>query len=152
MTFQGIIDIIKQDGSSWLVIVVIFATLVQIAPIKIDPWSLVANWLGRHMTKDVCKRLDTLEDKINSHIAESEERDVRLRRESILDFGNSCMNNRKHTKEEFDFIITECDKYEKYCNENNIPNGVADLTIKEIRRIYENCMQDHTFLRGGDNA
>lgn len=65
----------------------------------------------------------------------------------ILDFENSCVNGRKHTKEEFDFIIGKCDYYGDYCNQNNIPNGVAEIAISDIKRRYLKCLKEGTFLK-----
>ena len=59
------------------------------------------------------------------------------------------MNNRKHTKEQFDFMIRECDEYEKYIKKNDVKNGVIEAAIKEIRRLYEKCIQEHSFLKEG---
>lgn len=147
MTLQTIIDIIREDGGSWLVMLIIVTSLVQVSPIKINPWSYVARKLGQAFSKDIVDRVIAIEKKLDDHITESNARDVRLRRETILDFANSCMNKRKHTKEEFDFIIGECDKYEKYCADNNIQNGVADASIEEVKRIYKRCLAENSFLQ-----
>lgn len=149
MTLQSIIELIATDGGSWLILVVILMTLIQVTPIKVDPWSFIFNWFGNQINKDLYDKLTKLENKLDEHIKESTSRDIRLRRETILDFGNSCMNGRRHTREEFEFIISECDKYEKYCLDNKIINGVATATIAEIKRIYTVCLQDNSFLTGG---
>lgn len=147
MTLQTIIDIVKEDGGSWLVIVIIITSLVQVSPIKINPWTYIARKVGQAFTKDITDKVIAIESKLDDHISESNARDVRLRRETILDFANSCMNKRKHTKEEFDFIIGECDKYETYCAANNIQNGVADASIEEVKRIYRRCLAENSFLQ-----
>lgn len=95
-------------------------------------------------------KVDTMNKELNEHIRTSNERDVREIRIEVLDFANSCMNNRKHTQEEFEFIIQECDKYEKYCAEKNIRNGVADVAIAEVRRIYQKCFEENSFLKEGE--
>ncbi len=100
--------------------------------------------------KDLEKKFDNLEKKFDIHVEESTERDVRLRRSAILDFANSCMNHRKHTQEEFNYIIQECDSYETYCEKKNIKNGVATAAIGEIKRIYTKCLREDTFLKEGE--
>lgn len=147
MIIQDIINLIRQDGFSWLIIVAIVFSMIQIIPIKINPWTIIFNWLGKQFNSGVNARLDTIEKSLTAHIEESTERDLRTIRISILNFGTSCMRSEKHTKEEFDFIVTECDKYEKYCEENNIKNGVATATIKQIRRLYDNNIMNNTFLQ-----
>ena len=93
--------------------------------------------------------MDTIEEKLDKHILESVEKDVRDRRVAILDFANACMNKRNHTKEEFDYILHECDLYVQYCEENEIPNSVADESISEIKRIYKEKLRTNTFLKEG---
>ena len=90
----------------------ILMTIVQIAPIKLNPWDKILTWLGNHMNADIVKRVDVIEAKLDEHIKESSDERIRKVRADILDFGNACMNGRPHTKEEFEFVISECDQYE----------------------------------------
>ena len=72
--------------------------------------------------------------------------------EEVQQFLTSCMRGERHTKEEFDFIIGKCDKYEKHCIENNIPNGVATATISQIRKLYDYNIMHNTFLEESADA
>ena len=60
------------------------------------------------------------------------------------------MNGRPHTKEEFEFVISECDQYEKYIERTQSKNGVATATIAEIRRLYKKGLHDNSFLKEGE--
>ena len=124
-------------------------TLIQIAPIKINPWDKILTWIGNHMNADIVKRVDVIEGKLDEHIKDSAEERVRKVRADILDFANACMNGRKHTKEEFEFVISECDAYEKYIEKMQIKNGVATAAIREIRRLYEKGISENSFLKEG---
>ena len=129
----------------------ILMTIVQIAPIKFNPWDKILTWLGNHMNADIVKRVDVIEAKLDEHIKESSDERIRKVRADILDFGNACMNGRPHTKEEFEFVISECDQYEKHIEKTGCKNGVATATIMEIRRLYEKGIHDNSFLKeGGD--
>ena len=46
----------------------ILMTLVQIAPVKINPWSALAKAIGKAINADISKRLDEIEKKLDSHI------------------------------------------------------------------------------------
>ncbi len=129
----------------------ILMTLIQIAPIKINPWDKILTWLGNHMNADIVKRVDVIEAKLDEHIKESSDERLRKVRADILCFGNSCMNGQLHTKEEFEFVISECDQYEKYIEKTQSKNGVATATISEIRRLYERGIHENSFLKEGTN-
>ena len=134
MTIGDILALVEfKDGVSiGGLILIILLTLIQISPIKINPW-------------------DSLEKKLDKHIAESAERDLKDTRAQILAFCNSCMNGTRHSKEQFDFIIKQCDDYETYIAENDIRNGVIESAMKEIRRLYDKCIQNNSFLKEGQD-
>lgn len=138
-----------KTGTSIAVFLILFLmTIIQIAPIKVNPWDKILVWFGNHMNADIVKRVDVIEEKLDEHIKDSSEERIRKIRADILDFGNACMNGRPHTKEEFEFVISECDAYENYIHKKNIKNGVATAAIKEIKRLYAIGLQNNSFLRG----
>lgn len=149
---MNIIDMmnLKTGVSVGAGILVILMTLIQIAPIKLNPWDKILTWLGNHMNADIVKRVDIIEAKLDEHIKESSDERLRKVRADILCFGNSCMNGQPHTKEEFEFVISECDQYEKYIEKTQSKNGVATTAISEIRRLYEKGIQENSFLKEGD--
>lgn len=160
MSLQDIINLIQKDGISWLIVFIIVTSLIEITPIKINPISTIMGWIGKCFNKETIEKLeklenklDELENKLNGHIEESTIKDISAIRARILRFGGEIMGNKRiilKSKEEFDFIITECDKYAKYCKENNIPNGVAEETIKEIHHVYARCLRENSFLKPGE--
>ena len=113
MSIIEILDI-KTGVSIGAFLLFTLMTIIQIAPIKINPWDKILTWIGNHMNADIVKRVDVIEGKLDEHIRDSAEERIRKVRADILDFANACMNGRKHTKEEFEFVISECDAYEKH--------------------------------------
>ena len=65
-------------------------TFIQLAPIKIDPWSAIARWIGRAINGEV---LDKLHD-VEKQLANGS-------RLEILRFNNELLRSIDHTKEEF---------------------------------------------------
>lgn len=167
---------IRHAASVWGILLFLTSIGIEIIPsIKWNPWSSLIKWIGNNFNNKIQTKIDTkvddlaaklaekdtdLAEKIDEvsvkvdglntalqqHISESEVKNLQDTRRDILDFCNACMNNRKHTKEQFDFVIAECDSYEKYVEENEIKNGVIEAAIKEIRRLYDKCIQEHSFL------
>lgn len=85
------------------------------------------------------KNISTVNEQLNNHIAESLRRD-------ILDFQNSCINKRRHTKEEWTYVYKVCDKYEKHIEANHLKNSEAEEAIAYIRHVYRECLEDGDFL------
>lgn|GEM_PF-142246 len=149
-------SVIETGATIGGVVLLIFLTLVQVLSKKIKPWDAIFKWIGEKVNanlsteiKEVKKNIDGVKKDLDKHIKESTAKDLRDVRMQILDFCNSCMNGRKHTKEQFDYVITQCDDYDKYVDDNEIKNGVAVSAIKEIRRLYDKCIQENSFLKEG---
>ena len=100
---------------------------------------------------EIDNKVDKLSNDLDKHIVESLAKEVKDTRRDILDFCNACMNGRKHTKEQFEFIIKQCDEYETYIEKNHVRNGVVDAAIKEIRRLNQKCIQENSYLKEGED-
>ena len=96
--------------------------------------------------ESVENKVDKLQNELDSHIRESEDKALQEKRRDILDFSNACLNKRRHTREQFEFIISLCDEYEQYIEDNNIKNGVIESAIRDIRRLYDKCRAERSFL------
>lgn len=62
-------------------------TLIQVAPIKVNPWSAVAKAIGRAINGEVIAKVDQLERDLVAMKAAQEERDAISCRSRILHFG-----------------------------------------------------------------
>lgn len=141
MTIQNIL----VDGGGALLILM---TLVQIAPIKINPWSAFAKALGRAINADISRRLDEIEKKLDSHIEADEWSAADNWRAQILRFNNELLRPIRHTKEEFVEVLDYIDKYERYCDDHeNYPNSRAVLAIENIREVYKERLKKRDFLQ-----
>lgn len=114
----------------------IIAMFVQVTPgIKLNPLG----WLGDKINGRVLKRVEALEKSMDDN-----EKD-RIRYE-VLDFANSCRNKRKHTKDEFEHIITLQGKYEALLKKTGDRNGVFDEEYEYVRELYKQCQRENSFL------
>ena len=116
-------------------------TLVQIAPIKINPWSWLAEAIGRAINAEVIKKLD-------AHITMDDRRTADGHRARILHFNNELLRDIGHTQEEFFEVLAEIDAYEKYCREHpEYPNNRAVLAIENIQEVYKERLKKRDFLQ-----
>ena len=135
-------DILAGGGGLLLVLM----TLVQIAPVKINPWSWLARAIGRAVNAEVIKKLD-------DHITMDDRRTADGHRTRILHFNNEMLRDINHTKEEFTEVLAEIDADEKYCREHpEYPNNRAGLAIENIREVYKERLKLHDFLQESSAA
>lgn len=75
---------------------------------------------------------------------------IRQIRAHVLDFANSCMNHRKHSKQDFENIIDENTLYETLVKKYRVKNKVYEEDYKFIMKIYHHCQDNNCFLRDPD--
>lgn len=130
-------------------------TLVQVAPIKINPWSALAKGIGKALSADVLKSLDEVkaeqkksQQRLDAHIKVDDRRDADRHRERILRFNNELLRDIPHTREDFIEILAVIDNYERFCKANeDYKNNRAVHAIANIGRVYDERLQKHDFLR-----
>lgn len=151
---------IKDAVTLLFLVFIILSTVIEIAPIKINPWDAILKWIGDRLNKSAYMKIEEVEKKLDKHIKESNERDatdrenqLKQKRKDITCFCNECMRGKKHTLEQFNLMMGECDEYEIYVRDNHIVNGVINSSISEIRRLYNKCIENNDFLiEGNDDA
>ena len=125
-------------------------TLVQLAPIQINPWSWLAKMLGKAINAGVAEELAEIKVKLDAHITMDDRRTADGHRARILHFNNELLRSIDHTKEEFIEVLAEIDAYEFYCKAHpEYPNNRAVLAIENIRDSYKERLQKHDFLQEG---
>ncbi len=129
-------------------------TFIQIAPIKVNPWSAIVRGIGKALNGDVLKKLDVLEagqvetrKRLDEHIRIDDDRNADTHRSRILHFNTELLRGDKHTREDFIETLAEIDFYEHYCREHpDYENNRAVLAIENIERVYKDLMENGGFL------
>lgn len=133
MTLQDIFSIAGLAISkNWLIIIVVLS-LIQVAPIKINPWSFLGGWIGKMIgVKTLEKKVDKLEYKVDQNQAISS-------RVRILRFGDELrQGSTQHSKESFDQVLDDITKYNQYCiTHPEFENDRTVLTSKVIKDTYQ---------------
>ena len=130
MSIQEILCI----GSNILFIIL---TLVEITPIKINPWKFIARKLGSFLNVEINEKLDELKIQTNNQINElkkdisdlnkkvnnieqtNEDNNMVQARIRILRFSDELRHNVNNidyfSKDHFDQVMIDIDIYEAYC-------------------------------------
>lgn len=120
----------------WSFCAFILAMFIQITPgIKWSPLT----WLGNLFLGSIRKELRDVQNQIDEN-----EKD-RIRWE-VLDFANGCRTGRKHSKDEFQHIITLNGKYKSLLKKTGDENGVFDAEYEYIRELYAERQKKNDFL------
>lgn len=129
-------------------VILILLTLVQIVPVKVNPWSWFAKKIGLAINGEVIKKVDLLNSDVQSLRGEFEEHEATVCRTRILHFGDEILHGVQHSKEHFDQILIDITGYENYCNTHpDFRNSIAVETIKRVKSVYEVCMKNNSFLQ-----
>ena len=118
------------------VLIIMLLSLVQIAPVKLNPWDSLFGWVGKKMNGQIQEQMDRLQKQvsdlwINSH------------RQSILTFARECRADIDHDAEEWNHILSVADEYETYCEKNTVSNGVVKADTRYIRELYQELSRQH---------
>lgn len=127
--------------------VLLLLTLIQIAPIKVDPWTAIFRAIGRAFNAEMLKELRDVRSKLDEHIKTDDERNADEHRTRILRFNNELIRELPHTKEEFIDVLADIDYYEAYCRDHpDYKNNRAVHAIANIGRSYDERLKKHDFL------
>lgn len=143
-------EILLGGGGAMLVAM----TLIQISPVKLDPWSAIARAIGRAINKGVLAKLGEMEETqadtrriLDDHIKVDDERAADTHRTRILQFNNELLRDIPHTREEFIEILAEIDYYERFCKAHpDYQNNRATHAVANISRVYDDRLIKHDFL------
>ena len=124
--------------------VIILLSLVEIAPIKINPWSAIIRFVGRRLNADVTARLDTMQQcqnetrqRLDEHIKKDDAQTASLWRTQILRFNDELI----------DEVLDTIKDYEDFCHaHDDFPNGKCVHAIDNINRVYDELLESHDFL------
>lgn len=143
-------DILGWGGGTLLLLM----TFIQIAPIKVNPWSWVAKKVGRAINGEVLNEIADIkteqretQEKLEKHIQDDDERDANMHRKNILGFNIELVRGKDFTHECFSDVLLDIDEYEAYCKTHpGYKNNRAVMAIANIKRVYQDHLGNGGFL------
>lgn len=143
-------EIVEWGGGALLLLM----TFIQIAPIKVNPWSWLAKKIGRAINRevldeiaDIKKEQHETQDKLEKHIQDDDERDASDHRQNILRFNIELVRGENFTHEYFNDMLRDIDEYERFCETHpGYKNNRAVMAIANIKRVYQDHEENGGFL------
>jgi hypothetical protein len=119
-----------------LIVFVIVLSLIQVSPLKLNPWDRIFTWFGKKMNGETDKKLKELEKQvmdiwINNH------------RQSILTFARECRSDISHSSDEWSNVLNIAEEYEHYVKEKNVTNGIIHQDTEYLRNLYQQLSREH---------
>ena len=129
------------------------SVIIQITPIKLNPWSRIFKWFGNAINGEVKESINNVNQSINTINTKMTNMEGEMRtnekdriRWEVLDFANSCHNGVNHSKDEFLHIITLNDKYKELLKLTKDNNGVFEAEYQYVYDLFQKKQQDSSFL------
>ena len=92
--------------------------------------------------------LAKIKDEIQKLRDEMQEDQATTARVRILGFSDEMLHGVMHSKESFDQVLLDIDKYTKYCKTHpTYENARAVAAIGHINDTYKQCLLNDTFLK-----
>jgi len=130
-------EIISQLNAGYVAAgIAVLLSLIQISPLKLNPWDKLLGWIGKKVNGATEKRLAAVEKQIldmwvNSH------------RQCILTFAREARTGIEHSSDEWTNVLNVAEEYEKYVKEKKITNGIVTQDTEYIRNLYQELSRDH---------
>ena len=130
MTINEIWEFLRGLDLGWTgAAVLLLLSLIQVSPVKLDPWDRIFAWVGGKLNGNLQKQVREIW--INMH------------RQAILQFARECRAGQEHSEEEWSHVLNVADEYEQYCLKNSVINGVVKQDTLYIRQLYQELSRDH---------
>ena len=130
MTINEIWEFLRGLDLGWTgAAILLLLSLIQISPVKLDPWDRIFAWIGGKLNGNLQKQVREIW--INMH------------RQAILQFARECRGGQQHSVEEWSHVLNVADEYEMYCEKHEVMNGVVKQDTQYIRGLYQELSRDH---------
>ena len=141
--FEIFTRLTRGEIAGWsAVCILLFLTLVQIVPVRWNPWDAIFGWAGTRLNRNLAGRLE----KLDSHVEDIEKQVSAMwitdHRRSILTFARECRADFHHSSDEWSNILTTAEEYAAYCKAHKVSNGVVKADTEYICNLYQELSRE----------
>ena len=135
--YEIIAKMTAGEMAGWaILLVIILFSLVQISPIKLNPWDTIFSWVGKKVNGKMHDQLEELQKQVSDLWIDSH-------RQAVLSFARECRDEISHDREEWNHILSVAEEYRVYCDTHNVSNGVVKEDTEYIRGVYQELSREH---------
>lgn len=156
--FFGDIPILQLQDLTWLagVAFVGITSFVQAFSKKFSPWTWILEQIGKSINKESLQKLEEINKKVVELEGYNKKQDesyklsqalLARRRILLCADGLSHRPQLSHTQEFYNGILEDIKLYKNYCNTHpKFENEKAVASIKLVKKTYEKCLEEDSFL------
>ena len=124
------------DAVGWAALLLfLLLSLIQISPLKLNPWDNLLGWFGKKLNGATEKRLEHVEKQIQQMW-------INNHRFAILTFARECRSDISHSSDEWTNVLNVAEEYEKYVTEHKVTNGIITQDTAYLRRLYQELSRE----------
>lgn len=143
---MGFADYLKEIFTTPSVVIFGVITLIEVVPIKINPWHALFKWIGKAINGDLQTQVTEIRREVTDLKKDCELKNADDMRWEILNFVNTCRQGTLHSKDEWRHVMDQLAKYEDYTEAKGISNGVIEEDSKYLRELYHDRNSDNDFI------
>ena len=120
---MGLNEILSKLNAGYVTAgLVVLLSLIEISPIKLNPWEKILGWIGKKMNGVTEKRLEAVEKQIRDMWVNSH-------RQCILTFARETRAGIEHSSDEWTNVLNVA--------------GIVTQDTEYIRNLYQELSRDH---------
>lgn len=145
--------------------ITILSVVVEVAPIKINPWTVIFKYIGGIINRGVYKKLDDIEgatqrntraiedikaeieSRFNDYDKQDKEYQAVGMRNEIINFAENLKLGRVYSEKQFEYILDVVSKYNMHCEKYKIKNhyidDAHDIIKSEMKERFEEIKKGH---------
>ena len=123
--------------AGWAVVLIILLfSLIQISPLRLNPWDNILGWVGQKVNGDMQAQLKELKKHVQDMWVASH-------RQTVLMFAREARAGVEHSSDEWTNVLNMIAEYEAFCQGNTITNGIVKADSEYIRDLYQELSREH---------
>ena len=100
----------------------------------------------KELEKRISKQFDKTNEKVDALEKKVDHDRIETIRVKVLGFAAECRRKVKHSKADFEYVITLNKEYEGLLEKSGIENGVFERDYQYILRCYDEALEENDFL------
>lgn len=143
---MGFADYLKEIFTTPSVVIFGVITLIEVVPIKINPWHALFKWIGKAINGDLQTQVTEIKREVKNLKKDCELKNADDMHWEILNFANTCRQGIHHSKDEWRHVMDQLAKYKDYTEAKGISNGVIEEDSRYLRELYHERNSSNDFI------